>query len=169
MRPLRVLLLAVLALAFGCGQSSPVFKPTGEPKVRFALRLAKPDPFEGAEEVQIPEDRQKFISPRTGMPRLFVAKEVILTNADIASTSPVPDGQSQSGPVVLIELTPAAKEKFANFTKANTGEMLAIFFDGKLEMAPLLRDPITEGRLQLSAPELSKDDLTRLAKGLVGQ
>jgi preprotein translocase subunit SecD len=161
--------LPILLVVLGCGQSAPVYKPAGEPKVRFALRLAKPEPFEGAEEVQIPEDRQKFISPRTGMPKLFVAKEVILTNADIASTSPVPEGQNQSGPVVVVELTPGAKEKFANFTKANTGEMLAIFFDGKLEMAPLLREQIAGGLLHLSAPELSKDALTRLAKGLVGQ
>ncbi|MBB6052878.1 protein translocase subunit SecD [Armatimonas rosea] len=52
--------------------------------------------------------------------------------------------------IVELEFNSVGQEKFANFTKAHTDEILMIFLDGRILSAPRINDPITDGRAQIS-------------------
>lgn len=54
------------------------------------------------------------------------------------------------GMAVQVELTPAAATRFGEATKANVGRKMAIVVDGKVAMAPVVREAITGGRLMIT-------------------
>ncbi|MCQ2958448.1 MAG: hypothetical protein MJ180_06090, partial [Candidatus Gastranaerophilales bacterium] len=52
--------------------------------------------------------------------------------------------------VVSLEFNDKGTMKFAELTKRLVGKQMAIFFNGKEESAPVIREPITAGRAQIS-------------------
>ena len=52
--------------------------------------------------------------------------------------------------VVDLEFNTEGTKKFANLTKKLVGQPMAIFFNGELQSAPVIREPITGGRAQIS-------------------
>ena len=61
---------------------------------------------------------------------------------------------SQNGQwVVDLEFNGAGTKKFAELTKAMVGQQMAIFFNGELQSAPVIREAITGGRAQISGGE----------------
>ena len=70
-----------------------------------------------------------------------------LTRANLSTNS-------QNGQwVVDLEFNGAGTKKFAELTKALLGQQMAIFFNGELQSAPVIRDVITGGRAQISGGE----------------
>ena len=59
--------------------------------------------------------------------------------------------------IVQLEFNKKGQEKFATFTKAHTDEILMIYLDGRILMAPKINDPITDGRAQISPFPTLKD------------
>lgn len=58
---------------------------------------------------------------------------------------------SQNGQwVVDLEFNDAGTKKFATLTKELVGQQMAIFFNGELQSAPVIREPINGGRAQIS-------------------
>jgi len=58
---------------------------------------------------------------------------------------------SQNGQwVVDLEFNGAGTKKFAELTRSMVGQQMAIFFNGDLQSAPVIREPITGGRAQIS-------------------
>ena len=58
---------------------------------------------------------------------------------------------SQNGQwVVDLEFNGAGTKKFADLTRSMVGQQMAIFFNGELQSAPVIREPITGGRAQIS-------------------
>ena len=58
---------------------------------------------------------------------------------------------SQNGQwVVDLEFNDAGTKKFAELTKAMIGQQMAIFFNGELQSAPVIREAIIGGRAQIS-------------------
>ena len=58
---------------------------------------------------------------------------------------------SQNGQwVVDLEFNGAGTKKFADLTKQLVGQPMAIFFNGELQSAPVIREAITGGRAQIS-------------------
>ena len=51
---------------------------------------------------------------------------------------------------ISLEFTKEGKEKFAQLTKEQTGKPLGIFFDNELIIAPIIREPITGGFVQIT-------------------
>ena len=49
-----------------------------------------------------------------------------------------------------LEFNAAGTKKFAELTKKMVGQQMAIFFNGELQSAPVIREPITGGRAQIS-------------------
>jgi len=67
-----------------------------------------------------------------------------LVRADLSTNS-------QNGQwVVGLEFNMTGKKKFADLTRKMVGQQMAIFFNGELQSAPVIREPITEGRAQIS-------------------
>lgn len=68
-------------------------------------------------------------------------------------------------PMVEIALNREGAEEFAKLTKENIGERLAIVFNGKVLFAPVIKEPIVGGRMQISGA-FSPDELKELVKNL---
>ncbi len=67
-----------------------------------------------------------------------------LTRANLSTNS-------QNGQwVVDLEFNATGTKKFAELTKKLVGQQMAIFFNGELQSAPVIREPITGGRAQIS-------------------
>ena len=61
---------------------------------------------------------------------------------------------SQNGQwVVDLEFNVEGTKKFAELTKKLVGQPMAIFFNGEMQSAPVIREPITGGRAQISGGE----------------
>ena len=51
---------------------------------------------------------------------------------------------------VSLEFNATGTKKFAELTRAMVGQQMAIFFNGKLDSAPVINEPILEGRAQIT-------------------
>ena len=72
-----------------------------------------------------------------------------LTGKDLSSANLSTNSQNGQW-VVDLEFNGAGTKKFAELTKAMVGQQMAIFFNGELQSAPVIREPITGGRAQIS-------------------
>lgn len=70
---------------------------------------------------------------------------LILTGSDILSNSKATTG-SNYGTVVAIEFNNEGRQKFADFTRRNVDEYLAIVLDGKILSAPVIKVAILDGK-----------------------
>ena len=72
-----------------------------------------------------------------------------LTGKDLNSANLSTNSQNGQW-VVDLEFNSAGTKKFAELTKTMVGQQMAIFFNGELQSAPVIREPITGGRAQIS-------------------
>lgn len=93
------------------------------------------------EEVRDPEEIMEKVVNRAENPP-------ILTGADLKPTA----GADLSGnrPVIHIEFDDHGTKVFRDFTRRHVGDILAIFFDGRLLTAPKINEPIPSGRAEIS-------------------
>jgi SecD/SecF fusion protein len=70
---------------------------------------------------------------------------LILSGDDLKPTAKATKDPQNFGTVVAIEFTPRGRQKFADFTRKNVGEILAIVLDGKILSAPTIEEPILNG------------------------
>ncbi|MEL7190195.1 MAG: hypothetical protein AAGK17_11630 [Pseudomonadota bacterium] len=73
--------------------------------------------------------------------------------------------QATGKPVVHIGFDDAGARKLANLTRDNVGAPIAIILDGEIISAPIIFEPVTGGRLQLSGG-YSKKEANNLAIAL---
>ncbi len=52
--------------------------------------------------------------------------------------------------VLLIEVQPADRARFAELTRTHLGRKLEVVLDGELIGSPTVREPITDGRVKIS-------------------
>ena len=71
-----------------------------------------------------------------------------LTGQDLSKSILSTDQSGQW--VVSLEFNAAGSKKFADLTKALVGQQMAIFFDGELQSAPVIREAIYGGKAQIS-------------------
>ena len=71
-------------------------------------------------------------------------------------------------PVLTITLDPASTEAFAAFTADNVGKQTIVSIEGETIMDPIIREPITQGVVQVSG-EWTSEDLQRIAGRLRGR
>ena len=71
-----------------------------------------------------------------------------LTGQDLQRSSLNTDQTGQW--VVSLEFNDAGAKKFADLTKALVGQQMAIFFDGEIQSAPVIREAIYGGKAQIS-------------------
>ena len=72
-----------------------------------------------------------------------------LTGKDLTSANLSTNSQNGQW-VVDLEFNAQGTKKFATLTKNMVGQQMAIFFNGELQSAPVIREPITGGRAQIS-------------------
>lgn len=71
-----------------------------------------------------------------------------LTGQDLSKSTLTTDSSGQW--VVSLEFNAAGAKKFASLTESLVGQQMAIFFDGELQSAPVIREPIYGGNAQIS-------------------
>lgn len=88
---------------------------------------------------------------------VFYRKKMpLLTGSDVETLRYVFDPQND--PAVVFQLTPAGKRTLAKGSAENVGKYLAIVIDGVAYSVPLLREPITEGKMILNASATDSPD-----------
>jgi hypothetical protein len=131
--PLRV--AAVLAVGAVVVIGSRLWSPGTvdlRAAVRFEVRLAEDNPAAGLQAARVDTDRTIYLHP-----------EAIVTNSDIAKARVVP-GDSPSHFGVSVEFTASGAQKMRAATASHLRKPLAILIDGRVVMAPTVRDPIAE-------------------------
>lgn len=145
--------LAVAATALAAALTTPIKVPTttqaAPPDVQ--LRFAETDPAPGLTQI---EDGGRIF---------YLQPKAVLSTPDIASAAARADPVSAS-PVVELTLTPAGRDRLARATTDNVGRTLAVLVDGALITAPIIREPILGGRVQISGLMTAAEatDLARL-------
>lgn len=145
--------LASVALALTTAMTIPLDVPQPVPApvaATIEFRLAESAPGPGLK--PIAKDGQTY----------YLQPKVIISAADIASAEQGFDplwGQ----PTVSLVLNAAGRDRLAAFTKTHVGKTLAITVDGALLTAPVIREPIMGGTLQISGVQSLADamDLAR--------
>ena len=94
---------------------------------------------------------------------LYLQPQAVLSTTDIASAALGTDPFSAS-PVVELTLTPTGRDRLARATTDNVGRILAVLVDEALITAPIIREPILGGRVQISGLTTAAEatDLARL-------
>lgn len=136
-------LAMVLMLAGGCGTGAPVSTVTD-----IQWRAASETPSEGMEPLTV------FGTDRT----VYVAKEPILVNADIATVERTYDREAK--PAVAVHFTAAGSKKISDYTKSHLGTMMAIVIDGHLMLAVPISSEFSESALISGG--MSGEEVTRL-------
>jgi preprotein translocase subunit SecD len=76
--------------------------------------------------------------------------------------------QGTNEPTVSLQFNSAGTKLFAQITKDNVGKVVAIYLDGQIIDAPVVREPITNGTAIISGdftPDAAKDLVTLLNSG----
>lgn len=95
----------------------------------------------GTESAAAPASSSAYVFASTG-----------LTGKDLkkAGVSFSQSGNESGKPVVDLEFTGDGAKKFASLTQANVGKPVAIFLDEQLVTAPIVNEPILDGRAVIS-------------------
>ncbi len=88
----------------------------------------------------------------------------LFTGDQLASAAPGYDQRSGER-AVSFELKSEAARKFADYSKASVGQYFAIVLDGIVQSAPTIREPITDGRGQISG-DFSATEMNTLVNTL---
>lgn len=112
-----------------------------------------PERYEPKVDKSGPVEKVYFVDKRTketvdaGV--VFDQAPLILSGTDLRANATV--GVDQFGnPTVDLEFNPVGKKKFAQFTRRNVHKYLGIFLDRECISAPVVKEPITGGRCQIS-------------------
>jgi preprotein translocase subunit SecD len=98
---------------------------------KLAFHLAEAKPTEGWKEVT---------ESGTGR-KIFVEPKAVLTGHDVATAATVVLG---GFPAISVTFTKTGGVKMAKLTQENKGKMLAIFVNGKLISAPVIRSKMAD-------------------------
>ncbi len=147
-----VALVAMVASLLGARVWS-LFVGDVEAAVRFEIRLAEDKPGPGLREAKEAGSGRK----------VYLHREIIVSNRDIASTQ-VADSGDSSHYSVGIEFNAAGAEKIRAATREHLGRPLAILLDGQVALAPTLRSEI--GESARITGNFTKDQAERIANGI---
>ncbi len=91
-------------------------------------------------------DQPKILTEVVGVPNV----KPILTGASLLANAKSALKSTTSEPIIEIEFNNEGTKVFSDFTGKHIGEILAIFYDGKLLTAPNIKDKISEGHAEVS-------------------
>ncbi|MCK5580982.1 MAG: hypothetical protein KAJ18_06885 [Candidatus Omnitrophica bacterium] len=86
---------------------------------------------------------------KDGEPILF-SSGVILDESNIKDATVEAGGASFNTPVVMLRFNKKGARDFAKITGDNIGSRLAIILDGEILSAPKIREPVVNGRVQIT-------------------
>jgi len=115
---------------------------------RVNRMLAQPEVAE-----EIPEDSEfmwydEWITTREGRVKFLflLAKDVMISGANLVDASPRPDPQTPTQLVVNFRFNRTGARLFSRFTGENVGRFTAIVLDGKIKSYPVIKTKIPNGQ-----------------------
>lgn len=133
---------------------SSVLPDEKEAQLSFKIVKAQDEPAEQLEKRTIfKEDESIYIDP-----------EPLLTNTDIRDVSAVYISSGE-GFYVEIKFNERGREKFEKITEDLVGQHLAIMIDDEVFSAPVVQEPIRDGRCVIRGP-FTREEASRIAEGL---
>jgi SecD/SecF fusion protein len=116
---------------------------------RIRRMLAAPEALEA-----IPKDSEFFWDeewvplPEGGRGKFLflVAKDEVVSGANLVNASPQPNPQSPTNLLVSFQFNRKGAREFAKFTGENVGRYTAILLDGKIRSYPVMRTKIPDGQ-----------------------
>ena len=147
--------ILILSLALVASKTEVQQNPQNRVKIEF--RLAESSPSEGLQEVSIEGASEK----------LYVHKEVIVSNKDVVAARPIPSLVPNSFDLE-IEFSDEGAKKITKATTENIGKRIAILIDGKVIVAPVVRSTISnKAVIAGSAPSFTRNEAEDLARKIV--
>ncbi len=145
-------LILIVASFFGSRTHSS-FVSELQAAVRFEVKLAEDKPAPGLRQVK-----------RSGsQPPVYVHREAVVTNSDIASAQVLP-GATPGQYAVGLEFNVSGAQKMRQATATHIGKPMAILIDGQVVMAPLLRTMI--GASVVVTGNFTKTEAERIVNGV---
>ena len=95
--------------------------------------------------------------------QILADSRLILTGDDLKPVSAATKDPQNYQSVVAIEFRPTGKQKFADFTRRNVNEILAIVLDNEILSAPNINEPILDGRAVIKG-RFTTEEAQRLAE-----
>jgi preprotein translocase subunit SecD len=129
------------------------FHQSSQPSVKVEFRLAETRP-----DKELKED----VVPGSGI-KVYLHKEVVVTNLDILEARVIPD-ESEGTFGVFVIFTAAGAGKMVNATKVHLNKPLAIFVDGRLVAAPQVKS-IIKDRTAITG-RFTRDEAEKIARVL---
>lgn len=108
-----------------------------------------------AERIDSRQDPGALLKDVVGAP----PEKPILTGRDILPNASL--REAKSGWAVLVKFTPPGARVFYEFTKANRGEYLAVFYNGRLVSAPMIKESIPGGEAYITG--FGREEQARIA------
>lgn len=137
----------IVLLLPGAGDAEPIAASLGK-RAQVNLRLvdesvspedAREHPPEGSELLEGLGDHRAYL----------ISRQVSVDGEDFVDAAPGLD-RATSRPIVNMRLDARGARHLASVTQANVGRPLAVVLDGAVIAAPIIREPITRGTLQIS-------------------
>ena len=126
---------------------------TVQAAVRFEVRLAEDQPAAGLEAARVARSSRV----------VYLHRDVIVTNADIARSTVVP-GAAPSQFSIDVQLNAAGAQKMRQATTNHIGKPVAIVIDGDVVSAPIVKSPI--GGAAVIGGDYTRADADRIANGM---
>jgi preprotein translocase subunit SecD len=97
-----------------------------------------------------PGDEILYGTPQAGGPQPYLVESPVLMTGDVVTDARVREGGRLEGPYVEVRLNRRGTDIFAALTSQNVGRNLAIILDGTVYSAPVIKEPIPGGDVQIT-------------------
>jgi preprotein translocase subunit SecD len=152
-------MLSIFLLSLALLAANTQVQENPQQRVKTEFRLAEVSPSQGLEELTLEGTSEK----------LYLHKEVIISNKDIVAARPIPSLVPNSFDIE-IEFSEGGAKKIARASTDNIGKRLAILIDGKAIVAPVLRSTIShKAVISGRAPSFSREEAEELVRKIVAQ
>lgn len=132
--------------------------PAGSDLALLAYLTTERGRLDFREQMALPDGTRAWVVAQV---RSADGEERALTSQHLSQATPSAD-PTTNRPLVLFELNPEGRQMLAALTQRLMGQRLGIFVDDQLYVALTVRDPILEGRGQITG-QFTPDDARNLA------
>jgi len=146
----------IIVMLAVCFATAMAFAADSTNKSTFELRLVAAAPSADTEPMTI---EYKGRPAET----VNVQKANILDQSAIKSATVVKN--ERGDPALEITLTEAGRQRFAEFTRQNTGKRIAMIINGRACSAPVIQTPITDGKIRISG-NFTLEEANDLIRGI---
>jgi len=97
-----------------------------------------------------PGDEILYGQPQAGGAQPYLVRSEVLMTGDTVTDARVRPGSRLEGPYVTVDLDSRGAQIFGNITAENVGRQLAIVLDNTVYSAPVIKEPIPGGHVQIT-------------------